>query len=140
MASNTNVLCLYVCCKHRPLYQNQIFKIPLTFYSAHCRCSVLLWPHCNMSCTSGFVDDVMFSRNDSHKNPFTVLLYTLARYMSSSCVCPSVYHKPVCIKTTKWISWFWYGSFLPLCCKKVRVFPNATICPSATLCQILYLI
>ena len=27
-------LCLYVCCKHRPLYQNQIFKISITFYSA----------------------------------------------------------------------------------------------------------
>jgi len=27
-------LCLYVCCKHRPLYQNQIFKIPITFYNA----------------------------------------------------------------------------------------------------------
>ena len=26
-------LCLYVCCKHRPLYQNQIFKIPITFYN-----------------------------------------------------------------------------------------------------------
>ena len=26
-------LCLYVCCKHRPLYQNQIFKIP-TLYNA----------------------------------------------------------------------------------------------------------
>ena len=24
-------LCLYVCCKHRPLYQNQIFKIPIIF-------------------------------------------------------------------------------------------------------------
>jgi len=48
MASNTDVvkklyynmtimslsLCLYVCCKHRPLYQNQIFKIPITFYNA----------------------------------------------------------------------------------------------------------
>jgi len=29
-------LCLYVCCKHRPLYQNQIFKILITFYNA-CR-------------------------------------------------------------------------------------------------------
>jgi len=27
-------LCLYFCCKHRPLYQNQIFKIPITFYNA----------------------------------------------------------------------------------------------------------
>jgi len=27
-------LCVYVCCKHMPLYQNQIFKIPITFYSA----------------------------------------------------------------------------------------------------------
>jgi len=27
-------LCLYVCCKHRPVYQNQIFKIPITFYNA----------------------------------------------------------------------------------------------------------
>jgi len=27
-------LCLYVCCKHRPLYQNQIYKIPITFYNA----------------------------------------------------------------------------------------------------------
>ena len=27
-------LCLYVCCKHRPLHQNQIFKIPITFYNA----------------------------------------------------------------------------------------------------------
>jgi len=26
-------LCLYVCCKHRPLYQNKIFKIPRTFYT-----------------------------------------------------------------------------------------------------------
>ena len=28
-------LCLYVCCKHRPLHQNEIFKIPITFYNAH---------------------------------------------------------------------------------------------------------
>jgi len=27
-------LCLYVCCKHRPLHRNQIFKIPITFYNA----------------------------------------------------------------------------------------------------------
>jgi len=27
-------LCLYVCCKHRPIYQNQIFEIPITFYNA----------------------------------------------------------------------------------------------------------
>ena len=27
-------LCLCVCCKHRTLYQNQIFKIPITFYNA----------------------------------------------------------------------------------------------------------
>ena len=27
-------LCLYVCCKHRPLHQNQIFKIPITFCNA----------------------------------------------------------------------------------------------------------
>jgi len=27
-------LCLYVCCKHRPLHQNQIFKIFITFYNA----------------------------------------------------------------------------------------------------------
>ena len=27
-------LCLYICCKHRPLYQNQILKIPITFYNA----------------------------------------------------------------------------------------------------------
>jgi len=27
-------LCLYACCKHRPPYQNQIFKIPITFYNA----------------------------------------------------------------------------------------------------------
>ena len=27
-------LCLYVFCKHRPLFQNQIFKIPITFYNA----------------------------------------------------------------------------------------------------------
>jgi len=27
-------LCLYVYCKYRPLYQNQIFKIPITFYNA----------------------------------------------------------------------------------------------------------
>jgi len=27
-------LCLYVCCKHMPLCQNQIFKIPITFYNA----------------------------------------------------------------------------------------------------------
>ena len=27
-------LCLYVCCQHRPVHQNQIFKIPVTFYNA----------------------------------------------------------------------------------------------------------
>jgi len=27
-------LCLYVCCKHRLLYQNQIFKVLITFYNA----------------------------------------------------------------------------------------------------------
>ena len=27
-------LCLYVCCKYRPLYQNQMFKIPITLYNA----------------------------------------------------------------------------------------------------------
>ena len=35
-------------------------------------------------------DDVMFSRNDSHKIPFTVPVYTLVRYTLSSRVCPSV--------------------------------------------------
>jgi len=83
MASNNDVVkknytitCLYyvsisvsVCLlQHRPLYQNQIFKTPITFYNPRCRCSVLLWPHCNTSCTSGtsgFVDDVMFLRNDN---------------------------------------------------------------------------
>jgi len=29
-----SVASLYVCCKHRPLHQNQIFKIPITFYNA----------------------------------------------------------------------------------------------------------
>ena len=32
-----------------------ILKIPITFYNARCRCLVLVWPHCNTSCTSGFV-------------------------------------------------------------------------------------
>jgi len=27
-------LCLCACCKHRPLRQNQIFKLPITFYNA----------------------------------------------------------------------------------------------------------
>ena len=45
-------LSLYVCCRQRPLYQNQIFKIAVTFNSARCHGSVFLWRHCNTSCTS----------------------------------------------------------------------------------------
>ena len=33
-------LCLYVCCKLKPLHQNQIFKIPITFYNARRRQSL----------------------------------------------------------------------------------------------------
>ena len=126
MTSNTDVvkktilsvLCLYLCVcmsvanigPYR-LYQNQIFKIPVTFYNARCRCSVLLWSHCNMSCTSGFVDDVMFSRNDKViKTSSPCQLYTLARYMLSSCVCPSVSlsQAGVVSKRVNGSSWFLY--------------------------------
>ena len=36
-------------------------------------------------------------------------------------------------------SLFWYGSFLPLCCKEIRVSPKVRVFPAATLSQILYL-
>jgi len=41
-------LCLYVCCKHRPLYQNQIFKIPITLQhpsSTKFKDGRACWPH-----------------------------------------------------------------------------------------------
>jgi len=71
MASNTDIVKKTIL-KHVLYYvylvcmsvANMYIKIPITFYNARCRGSVLLWPHCNTSCTSGFVDDVMFSRND----------------------------------------------------------------------------
>ena len=78
---------------------------------------------------------------NSHKNPFTMPLYTLARYMLSSCVCPSVClsQTGVVSKSRNGSSWFWYGSFLPLCCKEIRVSSKIRVFPSATLSQILYL-
>jgi len=44
---NMSVLCLYLCvcmsdANIGPLYQNQIFNIPITFYNARYHCSVLL--------------------------------------------------------------------------------------------------
>jgi len=130
-------LSLYIRCKHTPLYQNQIFKILVTFYNARCRGSVLLWPDCDTSCTSSFVDDIM---TNSHKNPFTLPLYTIVRYMLSSCVCPSVLSQAdVVSKRLNESSLFWYGSFLPLCCKEIRVSPKVRVFPAATLSQILYL-
>ena len=77
----------------------------------------------------------------SHKNPFTVPLYTLERYMLSSCVCPSVclLQAGVVSKRLNVSCWFWYGSFLLLCCKEVRVSPKIRVFPSATLSQIFFL-
>ena len=68
-------------------------------------------------------------------------LYTLARYMLSSCVCPfvSLSQTGVVSKRLNGSSWFRYGSFLPLCCKEIRVSPKIRVFPSATLSQILYL-
>jgi len=78
---------------------------------------------------------------NSHKNPLTVPLYTLVQYMLSSCVCPSVClsQAGVVSKRLNGSSLFWYGSFLPLCCKEILVSPKIRVFPSATLSQILYL-
>jgi len=41
-------LCLYVCCKHRPLCQNQIFKIPITLLLGGLyRCAKFGWNRCS---------------------------------------------------------------------------------------------
>ena len=129
-------LCLYVCCKYRPLYQNQIFKIPITFYNARCRCSVLLWSHCNshvlpvLWLTSRF--RVM---TKSQKPLHRAALYANAvADMLSSCVCPSLTSRCVS-KRLNGSNWFLYKSFIPLCCKEIRV-QNKDF-PSATLSQIL---
>ena len=63
-------LCLYVCCKHRPLYQNQIFKIPITFYNARRQQS---------SRTLELVDHTYDGRRvdvwlDAHTRPSTAML------------------------------------------------------------------
>jgi len=104
-------LCLYVCCKHRPLYQNQIFKIPVTFYNARCRCSVLLWSHWNSHVFPGLWMTSCFR------------VMTKSQNVLSSWVCSSVClsQAGVVSKRLNGLSWFLYRSFVPLCCKEVRV-------------------
>jgi len=119
-------LSLYnVCCKYRPLYQNQIFKIPITFYNARCHCSVgplLLWSHCN-----SHVHPVLYMTSrfrvmtKSQKPLHRAALYASAvAYMLSSCVCPSLTSRCVS-KRLNGSNWFLYKSFIPLCCKEIRV-------------------
>ena len=62
--------CLYVCLSVMSLSVRTLClrnRSPnFTKFSIHVTCgrgSVLLWRQCNILCTSGFVDDVMFSRN-----------------------------------------------------------------------------
>ena len=70
-------VCLSVC-----ISRKHVRMLPNFLYMLHCgRSLLLLWRQCNRLCTSGFVDDVMFSHNACSK---------LARikgdaYVSSSC-------------------------------------------------------
>jgi len=47
---------------HRKLFTRQTFTV-FSVHVTYGRGSVLLWRRCDMSCTSGFVDDVIFAHN-----------------------------------------------------------------------------
>jgi len=103
-----SVLCLYLCVcmsqAYAPISEPDLQNSHnfLLFLNTRCHCSVFLWPHCNTSCTSIFVDDVMFLRNDRvTKTP------SLCHSIRYTCVCPSVCHKPVCIEMTKRLKLVW---------------------------------
>jgi len=130
-------LCLYVCCKHRPLFQNQICKIPVTFYNARCRCSVLLWPHCNTSCilpvlwmTSCFRVMTKSRKPLQRATPYASAAHAVVVCLS---VCLSVTSRCVSNRLNG-SSWCLCGSFFPLFCKeiqvsaKIRIFP-LQLCP-----------
>jgi len=51
--------------EHNPGTTSQTSANFLCFFTC-CRGSVLLWRRCNTLCTSGFVDDLMFSHNGPH--------------------------------------------------------------------------
>ena len=65
---------------------------------------------------------------NSHNNPFTLpTVYASAVYAV-------VVYLSVCLSQTSVVSkrlngsnWSWYGSFLPLCCKEIRVSPKITL-------------
>jgi len=52
-------VCLFVCLSG---YSQKFIKFSV--HVAYGHGSVILWRRCNMWCTSGFVDDVMFSHKD----------------------------------------------------------------------------
>jgi len=62
---NDERVCLFVCLSVRTYLTNHTSELQI--FRACCLCcgcdSVLLWRHCGMQCTSGFVDGVMFSHN-----------------------------------------------------------------------------
>jgi len=76
----------------------------------------------------------------SQKTLHRPTLYASAVYAVVVClsVCLSVTSRCVS-KRLNGSNWFRYGSFLPLCCKEVRVSPKIRVFPSATPSQILYL-
>ena len=56
--------CVCVCLSVREHISGSAGPIFTNFYADPCdRGSVLLWRHCDTLCTSGFMDDVTFSRN-----------------------------------------------------------------------------
>jgi len=60
----TPFVCVSVCLSVCPHVYLQIHVSELFIMHVLCgRGSVLLWRHCDMLCTSGFVDDVMFAHN-----------------------------------------------------------------------------
>ena len=62
-------VCMSVCLSVRS-HISRTSRPNFTKISVHVtcgRCSVLLWRQCNMLCTSGFVDDVMYSHNGANR-------------------------------------------------------------------------
>ena len=56
-------VCLSVCLPVSISPELHVRSSPIFVHVAYVRGSVLLWRHCDMLCTSGFTDDVMFVPN-----------------------------------------------------------------------------
>jgi len=67
--SHAESVCLSLCLSARVSQISRVQTSPnlQCVLSANCvRGSVLMWPHCNMLCAPGFVDNVMFSHRDNY--------------------------------------------------------------------------